>query len=267
MIFPSDPEYCVPTELIRYRSVLPESPSEGATFAIRPDGLVEFVPPIAYTIDGDSRAVVDLLALSTVIVDAFVVIAASWSALLSARRRRRSRKLDWYVAVSSSISLPTGWTPLSGISRNFRPLFNGGNLSGSPIAGDSLMALDWPLNQLGAQGANVRGIRYFLMHAVTGSLDGNFHRQTDEAVRKRLAAPRGPHVIRLCIGPRRTGVRPALRAPRSRSVRRRHATRLCCINPRLQRSGVTIEFAVAVAISRSTWSRTMVSTCRTLRPS
>jgi hypothetical protein len=119
--FPRDPEYCVPSELIRYRSVLPESPSEGSTFAIRPDGLIEFIAPIAHTMDEDRRALVDLGALARTVIHAFDVVATSWSALLLTSRLRSRRKLDWYVAVSSSISLTTGWTPLSGFIFPGRP--------------------------------------------------------------------------------------------------------------------------------------------------
>jgi hypothetical protein len=113
--FPEDPDYCKPTECVRFRASNPESPSEASTVCVWSRGLVECSVPVPHSLDGEGRPVVGLTDIASVVIAMANGMHHRWFDRMFHTSRFARTRLDWYIGFTSAISLqPNGWTPLRG---------------------------------------------------------------------------------------------------------------------------------------------------------
>jgi hypothetical protein len=108
-LFPTNPEWCDPTELIRYRRE-PDERSRFAAFALaRPCGLREVALPVPYSLDVDSRPQLALMDLAGPLLRFAREVQGGGRGWIAGRSR-----VDWHIGVSRALDRPT-WTPWAGL--------------------------------------------------------------------------------------------------------------------------------------------------------
>lgn len=107
-VFPSAPEYCSPTELIRYRSE--SEATREATVLIWPSGLLEAALPLPHSLDEDGQPQIALLDIARPVISVIGSIQAGAHGAMFGNGVFGRLRLDWCIGVSRALTKES-WTP------------------------------------------------------------------------------------------------------------------------------------------------------------